>query len=1131
MAVRQANLPDPLSLEGNVHQNWLDFLSSFEIYLGAIGDFDKSDEELTALSAAEKAKYLNGKGKLFLNIAGKEAIKLYRTFSLSEADKFNFNILKERFEGYAVPQVNVTYNRFMFNRCRQQEGQTFDQFLAEARKRLKDCKFGELEDSLLRDRIVEGIRDHGLRTALLRNADLDLNTAVKDCRAAEQSKAYSKEMKDEEEVKTDANRFFKKKFRKTSSYGKSDWKSGKQRSNDDESSHQSKFKCSKCSYSHDYGKCPAYGKTCVRCGEKNHFQSRCPSEKKSKIHALQVNDEENNDREESECSSNSGDEDCFMYADSVVTVNSVKTEYRQDLRVEGKVVNFKLDPGASMSILPLKVFKELKTKKRLKNCNIMIKPYGRKAQAFPALGSVELVCQIPKQTELIRFLVTDDAETPLLGIKDCERFQFIVRNVVDIHSVQVKLPDDPQAFIKENGDVFQGIGKFPGTHALVIKEGAKQIIRPHQRKPTSVTKKLEPALKQLEKDHIIEKVDQISPDCWVSNIVIVEKPNGKIRICLDPSDLNEVILRQPHPIPTISELSERLNHKKFYSLLDLRDGFYHIELDEGSRNKCCFSTPFGTFRFLRCPFGVASAPEMFQRINESVFGGIPNIIIFFDDILIHMYMSDLFSRYVKNAPRFDDPVEETVHSLTRALPLSSTTKAELVAATREDSACSRILDYVREGWPKHVHQAPENVQSYWKFRNQVFQEDGLLYYNDHDSVRVIVPQALRKKFLSWIHEGHMGVEKCESRAKECFFWPKMLQHVSLFVNQCKTCEKLRPMAKKHPLKPHPIPALPWERVSMDIASVSSKDYLVMYDAYSKWLEIKPLKGKSASNVIDVCTDVFATHGFPAVLLADNNPCDSFEFRNYAKANNFDVVTSSPNFPSSNGRAEKGVSIAKSILKKALLDHSDYRNSLREYNNTVIPHMGASPSQLLFSRKLRSLPVSANALKPRVQKDVRAKLQAQQERTMGWYNKSAKRKDFTLKPGEKIAIKCNKKETWQPATVVKKCDEEPRSYLVRNNKGHIIRRTLQHITKSVTPIEEENLYDHYPLSSQTNNVKTPELVITNVPAINNQTHSKVKAQINKPQPPTYQLIVPEWLFNANQRVSSRISKPVQRYQPM
>jgi len=63
---------------------------------------------------------------------------------------------------------------------------------------------------------------------------------------------------------------------------------------------------------------------------------------------------------------------------------------------------------------------------------------------------------------------------------------------------------------------------------------------------------------------IIQKVDQITNESWVSNLVIVEKPDNSIRICIDPSDLNKTIIRQPHLIPTLSELSEKLNHKKFY---------------------------------------------------------------------------------------------------------------------------------------------------------------------------------------------------------------------------------------------------------------------------------------------------------------------------------------------------------------------------------------------------------------------------------------------------------------------------------------------------------------------------------------------------------------------------------------
>ncbi|KAK3926634.1 Retrovirus-related Pol polyprotein from transposon 17.6 [Frankliniella fusca] len=137
----------------------------------------------------------------------------------------------------------------------------------------------------------------------------------------------------------------------------------------------------------------------------------------------------------------------------------------------------------------------------------------------------------------------------------------------------------------------------------------------------------------MEAGGIIAKVEHLTEESWVSNIVIVTKPNKSIRICLDPVDLNKAFIREPHLIPTVAEISERLSHQEYYTLLDLKDGFYHIQLDEPSSFKCCFATPFGLYRFLGCPFGVVSAPELFQRLNEEIFKGIYNVLIYFDDVL------------------------------------------------------------------------------------------------------------------------------------------------------------------------------------------------------------------------------------------------------------------------------------------------------------------------------------------------------------------------------------------------------------------------------------------------------------------------------------------------------------------
>ncbi|KAK3907142.1 ATP-dependent RNA helicase [Frankliniella fusca] len=350
---------------------------------------------------------MNSLGKLLLNIAGEEAIELSNSFGLSEDKQFDYEELVKKFQEYAVPQKNETYLRFLFNRTRQSEGESFDHFLAEARKKAKDCGFGDMEDSLLRDRLVEGIADHSVRTALLRNNKLTLEEAIRDCRAAEQSKSYSKEMQQPLELKVDATSYGKKKYfvKKVN-----DTNSGNVKPNT--SKPQTPFKCRRCNYQHDFGKCSAMGKTCMNCGKPNHFASCCRAKNHIQTHSLvtELRRQETETEEKSEEKLN-GDEYAVYFETNTVTVqevhdgpiffevNSVVSEYRQNLYVEDSVVNFKLDPGAPKSILPFKTFKSLKTDKKLKKINAWLKPYGKHTEPIPVLGYVYLTCRAKDQTE------------------------------------------------------------------------------------------------------------------------------------------------------------------------------------------------------------------------------------------------------------------------------------------------------------------------------------------------------------------------------------------------------------------------------------------------------------------------------------------------------------------------------------------------------------------------------------------------------------------------------------------------------------------------------------------------------------------------------------------------------------
>lgn len=111
--------------------------------------------------------------------------------------------------------------------------------------------------------------------------------------------------------------------------------------------------------------------------------------------------------------------------------------------------------------------------------------------------------------------------------------------------------------------------------------------------PLKIKEKLKNKLLELQEKKIISKVN--NPKGWISNLVIIEKPDKSLRLCLDPNELNKAIKRNSSVlIPTVEEISEKLCNKNIFTVLDLRDEFWHVELDESSSELCTFSTIFGS---------------------------------------------------------------------------------------------------------------------------------------------------------------------------------------------------------------------------------------------------------------------------------------------------------------------------------------------------------------------------------------------------------------------------------------------------------------------------------------------------------------------------------------------------------
>ena len=109
---------------------------------------------------------------------------------------------------------------------------------------------------------------------------------------------------------------------------------------------------------------------------------------------------------------------------------------------------------------------------------------------------------------------------------------------------------------------------------------------------------------------VIEKVSE--PTEWVNSLVVVEKPNKKVRYCLDQRDLNKSILREHYPMKTVEEVAAKVDNAKVYRVLDASNGYWQIKLSKDSQKYSTFNSPFGRYKYLRLPFGIKSSSEVFQ---------------------------------------------------------------------------------------------------------------------------------------------------------------------------------------------------------------------------------------------------------------------------------------------------------------------------------------------------------------------------------------------------------------------------------------------------------------------------------------------------------------------------------------
>ena len=569
-----SSLRKPDVFVGNVPENLRIFFLEFDCYVLAA---HPSASEITRI-------------QIMLNLAGRDALERSKEFTFESEDaKKKLENWKQKFYEVCQPMKNIIVLRHGFFSKHQKEGENFNSFLTSLRSKAAACEFGDMRDEMLRDRIVCGIHDSKTRSLLFAEPKLTLRRAIEICELQEGAVNAQKELQNEAEVS----------IVKTKKYNKA-----QHRSKDKTATEQSP-KCKYCGYSHDRAKCPAFRKTCAKCGRKNHFASMCNSDThdrsrregstRKKVQEIEYEDHTGRNISDDPDGNNFVIDAIDLPANNEINVTAVYNKHSS--------FELKIDSGAKCNVISIETIKTLKTteKIRITSCNsVTLVTYS--GDTMKTLGTCELPLTIAGVDETLLFQVVTMKKKALIGVKDALKLKLITTHP-EVHELNDNHGVPPDIYDKY-GELFSDLpGTLPVVYRMKLRPDAQPVIRPPRRVPVARHDKVKQELEKMEQHGIIKKVTQATE--WVSSMVAAEKKNtDELRICIDPRDLNQALMRPHHALKTVDDILSDVSGAKVFSKLDAKSGFWHIKLDEKSSYYTTFNTPFGRYRFIKMPYGI-----------------------------------------------------------------------------------------------------------------------------------------------------------------------------------------------------------------------------------------------------------------------------------------------------------------------------------------------------------------------------------------------------------------------------------------------------------------------------------------------------------------------------------------------
>lgn len=388
-------------------------------------------------------------------------------------------------------------------------------------------------------------------------------------------------------------------------------------------------------------------KNCFECNSPDHLRNACPEVRKK--------NQENSKSQERFPNVHTLHEDREEQVGPRAYMDVDLQKFTREINIGNQVITALLDTGSARNILRFDVFRRMEPRPHLFNETIVLTGLGQ--GHVKTLGSFRHVVEVNGHICRLDFQVVPSA---VLKFEAIIGSAFLAHAPCPFHEENIQAPPESPEWIFqisentvqdelelnhiEDKDLGQCVANLISSYQprktktvdVSMKIVLKDETPTYQRARRLSFPERQEVNKQID-DWLKEGIVRPSSSDYASPIVLVKKKDQTTRVCVDYRQLNRKLIKDRFPLPLIEDVLDQLQDAKVFTTLDLKNGFFHVPVEESSRKYTSFIVPDGQFEFLKVPFGLSTSPSVFQRYVNCIFRDLIRkgvVILYMDDLVI-----------------------------------------------------------------------------------------------------------------------------------------------------------------------------------------------------------------------------------------------------------------------------------------------------------------------------------------------------------------------------------------------------------------------------------------------------------------------------------------------------------------